>query len=68
MKAKTFEDFMVWQKAHQLVLGIYRLSKSFPKHELFGLDGGKTKLNHLTFQKVKNIPFRPSQKVLHCPR
>ena len=37
MKAKTFEDLMVWQKAHQVVLRIYRLSKSFPKHELFGL-------------------------------
>jgi len=30
MKARTFEDLMVWQKAN-------RLSKSFPKHELFGL-------------------------------
>ena len=35
--AKTFEDLVVWQKAHQLVLKIYRLSKSFPKDELFGL-------------------------------
>jgi len=35
--AKTFEDLVVWQKAHQLVLGIYRLSKRFPRYELFGL-------------------------------
>ena len=35
--AKTFEDLVVWQKAHQLVLKIYRLSKSFPRDELFGL-------------------------------
>ena len=37
MKAKTFEDLVVWQKSHQLVIQIYRLSKAFPKDELFGL-------------------------------
>ena len=35
--AKTFEDLVVWQKAHQLVLAIYRLTKNFPKEEIFGL-------------------------------
>jgi len=35
--AKSFEDLIVWQKAHELVLGIYRLSEAFPKHELYGL-------------------------------
>jgi len=34
---KTFEDLKVWQKAHQLVIKIYRLSKGFPKDERFGL-------------------------------
>ena len=34
---KTFEDLKVWQKAHQLVIQIYRLSKGFPKDEMFGL-------------------------------
>ncbi|WP_031514140.1 four helix bundle protein [Desulfofalx alkaliphila] len=28
---------IVWQKAHQLVLKTYDLTKSFPKEELFGL-------------------------------
>jgi len=37
MKAKTFEDLVVWQKAHQLVLAIYKLTRSFPKYEQFGL-------------------------------
>ena len=37
MKAKTFEDLVVWQKAHQLVTNIYKLSKVFPKDEIFGL-------------------------------
>jgi four helix bundle protein len=37
MKAKKFEDLVVWQKAHQLVIKIYRLSKMFPQGEIFGL-------------------------------
>ena len=35
--AKTFEDLVVWQKAHQLVLAIYKLTKDFPREEIFGL-------------------------------
>jgi four helix bundle protein len=27
----------VWQKAHQFVLSIYRLSDNFPKNEMYGL-------------------------------
>ena len=37
MKAKTFEELVVWQKSHQFVLSIYKLTQSFPQHELFGL-------------------------------
>ncbi len=35
--AKSFEDVVIWQKAHQFVLDVYRLTENFPKHELFGL-------------------------------
>ncbi|HEY0876148.1 MAG TPA: four helix bundle protein [Vicinamibacterales bacterium] len=35
--AEKFQDLIVWQKAHALVLSIYRLTASFPKHEMFGL-------------------------------
>ena len=35
--AKSFEDVEIWKKAHAWVLGIYRFSEAFPKHELFGL-------------------------------
>lgn len=35
--SKRFEDLIVWQKAHQLVLSIYRFTESFPKQETFGL-------------------------------
>ena len=36
-KAKTFQDLIVWQKSHQLVLDIYRLTKTLPKDEQYGL-------------------------------
>ena len=35
--ARTFQDLLVWQKAHQLVLSVYRITDSFPKNEMFGL-------------------------------
>ncbi len=35
--AKTFKDLVVWQKAHEFVLGVYKYSGSFPKAELYGL-------------------------------
>lgn len=35
--SKSFKDLIVWQKAHQFVLGVYRYTKHFPKDERFGL-------------------------------
>ncbi len=37
MPAKSFQDIEIWKKSHAFVLEIYRLTESFPKHELFGL-------------------------------
>lgn len=37
MATKTFRELTVWQKAHEFVLQIYRLTTRFPKEELFGL-------------------------------
>lgn len=36
-KIKTFQDLVVWQKAHKLVIVIYEATKQFPKEELFAL-------------------------------
>lgn len=35
--AKSFQDLIVWQKAHQFVLSAYRQSENFPKKETYGL-------------------------------
>jgi four helix bundle protein len=36
-KRKSFKELIVWQKAHQFVLSIYKLTEIFPKHEMYGL-------------------------------
>lgn len=35
--AQRFQDLIVWQKAHQFVLAVYRVTQQFPKSELYGL-------------------------------
>ncbi len=35
--ARSFRDLIVWQKAHQLVVDVYKMTEAFPKSELFGL-------------------------------
>jgi four helix bundle protein len=37
MAAQTFQELEVWQKAHALVLPVYRLTRCFPRDELYGL-------------------------------
>jgi four helix bundle protein len=34
---KDFRDLTVWRKAHELTLSVYRVTKGFPKEELYGL-------------------------------
>jgi four helix bundle protein len=36
-KTQHYSELVVWQKAHQVVLGVYRSTKDFPSEERFGL-------------------------------
>ena len=36
-KIRTFTDLNAWQEGHKLVLEIYKITKTFPKEELFVL-------------------------------
>jgi len=36
-RVKTFKDLTVWQKAFQLCLEIYRVTRTFPADERFGM-------------------------------
>ena len=35
--SRSFEDLIVWQKAHRFVLSVYRYSDNFPRKEIYGL-------------------------------
>ena len=35
--ARSFEELVVWQKAHAFVLRVYELSGTFPREETYGL-------------------------------
>lgn len=34
---KDFRQLSIWQRSHQLTLAVYKLTKGFPKDELYGL-------------------------------
>ena len=37
LPARNFQDLLVWQKAHALVLAVYKLTARFPQEERYGL-------------------------------
>ncbi|MEK7167270.1 MAG: four helix bundle protein [Patescibacteria group bacterium] len=37
IKIKSFTDLIAWKEGHKLVLIIYKITKLFPKEEIFGL-------------------------------
>lgn len=37
MKTFNFEQLNVWQQAHAFVLEVYKITKQFPKEEIYGL-------------------------------
>lgn len=39
MRVNDYREIKVWQRSHLLTLELYRLTKRFPKEELFGLTG-----------------------------
>ena len=36
-KIRDFMDLEAWKQAHQLVLGVYSMTKKFPREEAFGI-------------------------------
>ncbi len=37
MTIKTFTDLKAWQEGHKLVIEIYKITKDFPRDEIYGL-------------------------------
>jgi len=59
--AKTFQDLVVWQKAHQFVLAVYHYSDYFPQKEVYSLT---SQLRRAAFSIPANIAegFKKSGK------
>lgn len=36
-RIESFKDLVTWQESHKLVLMIYKMTKSWPREEMFGL-------------------------------
>ncbi len=36
-RAKTFRDLIVWRRAHEFVIEVYRFTSTLPKSETYGL-------------------------------
>ena len=68
--ARNFHDLIVWRKAIELTVCIYKLTRSFPKDELYGLTsqmrrasvsvasniaGGRVRLNHGEFRQFLGL-------------
>lgn len=39
--SRGFRDLLVWQKAMQLTVSVYQLSKGFPRQEIYGITSQK---------------------------
>ena len=50
--AKSFQDLVVWRKAHQFVFSVYDLTGKFPGTEIYGL---KSKLTRSAVSIPANI-------------
>lgn len=37
MGVQSFRDLTVWQRSIELIEDVYRMTKTFPKHELYGI-------------------------------
>jgi four helix bundle protein len=37
MAIQSYKEIVAWQKAHELVLVVYKLTQKYPKEEIFGL-------------------------------
>lgn len=52
MKVRHYQELIVWQKAMDLVEGVYKVSRSFPREEMYGLT---SQLRRATVSVPSNI-------------
>ncbi|MEI7512571.1 MAG: four helix bundle protein [Candidatus Uhrbacteria bacterium] len=65
-KIRSFRDLTTWKEAHRFALQIYRVTRSFPKEELFGLtDQMKRAAVSLTSNIAEGFSRRSSKDKAH---
>lgn len=65
-KINTFQDLKVWQKAHELVLSIYQITREFPNDEKFGLvNQMRRAATSIAFNIVEGFERQSSKDSLH---
>jgi four helix bundle protein len=57
-----YRDLKVWQKAHELTLDIYQLTKEFPDEEKFGLISQMRRAAYSVPSNIVEGKSRSSQK------
>jgi four helix bundle protein len=60
-KIRSFRDLDAWEEGHKLVVEIYKITKSFPREEMFGLS---TQLRRSAVSITSNIAEGFSRKSL----
>jgi four helix bundle protein len=63
--SQTFKGLIVWQKAHKLVLDIYKLSDNFPQREIYSLT---SQLRRAAISIPANMPKVIKRKVPQTKR
>lgn len=52
MDKRQFKKLLIWQKAHQLTFGVYKLTSKFPKKEIYAL---ASQIQRAAFSIAANI-------------
>ena len=56
--SKSFTDLVVWQRAHEFVLDVYKVTKTFPVEERFALCSQFQRL-YLPKERSDYLPLTP---------
>ncbi len=62
VKVKSFEDLIVWQKAHKLTLKVFEITSKFPAHESYSITSQLRRAAYSVPSNIVEGHSRVSQK------
>jgi hypothetical protein len=60
---RDIKKYEVFKKSHEMVVGIYRLTKDFPKEEMFGITYQMYEKMEKGYEDIKRMFFRLYKKI-----